>query len=315
MRPHSQGLTLLNLKFKVPTGIYGRAVDRKCLNEVIFFLQSKMILPSHGYVKSDEMTKVLSQLGGRSKTYRMMGRLLRLNLVRKNRKGYTLVSFDKFCTVFGYDLQVTETHRNRARRGKFKVHRIPYQLVPIKLMKEFLAALELKDNIKSQIRAVYSKLSVDPRFKYNEPARRSVGLKDMELNISEAFQDLDTVQMIKDNYEAIEEKKYFEATGKGECKIVNPDVAISCQGLGNLLNVSKTTAWNILVRLRGLGWIKWTRRWVYHKVFCPVKDKDYDDRMFYIYDGTMYWKIPNKIDIMSWLEFRGSSYKDNPYLF
>lgn len=291
------------MRLKIPQGAYRRAKERKILRQVAYMLELKTILPSHGFLSNKDINDLPDHLGCRRTIKRNLSACISANLIKRTRHGYRLVSFDALCQELGYDLSESKTTRNRIRRGSFKIHRIPLDRTPDIKMVDIMAKLDLQDNLKSQVKAAYTRYRQDLLNDHKVPLKRAGHAEMTDRLNTDCPEDVYIVkssQIAKEKlqeHDVLSSEKYLKG-------YANLDITLSCEGFGRILGVCKQSAWGILNRLTVDGIITWTKRSVYK---CEVSEKyssitqalkELDFSRYHIYRGSIFYNMPNKIKII-----------------
>lgn len=227
----------MNRHLKIPKDCFRRSKDRNILTDVCFYYELKTI-SDNGFFAKGTLNSLHKELEySQSNIWKRLARLVKLKLIKQNANGYQVVSYDQLFEVLGYDLTPTET-----RRGTFKIHRVPLQ--QCKHIKDLLAFLEIRDNLKSQVYRAFNNLRRTDQ--YTGQKLYCANNEDRKKYLNE-YANKNYVQMIVSNDQNIELCNMLEAFGKGKSTHCNPDVTLSLQGICNLLGLSNTSCAHLII--------------------------------------------------------------------
>jgi len=215
--------------------------------------------------------------------------------MKRHRNGYQLVSYDTLWTILGYDMSDYKGKSGKLRRGKFKIHKI--SIKNINTIKEWIAYVDLRDNLKKQVHAAFNKLLKDKRYRHAAPSR-TVIFSAKKAALKNLFRN--NVQTIRLYDETIEHSKYSELNQKSKQQLVNPDITLSLYGIMNLFGLSNTSAaHNIVNRLKSLKMIDVKQRIVPISSGIDFESFKKIAHNHFQHDGVLYRRLPNAINPLS----------------
>jgi len=285
------------MTIKIAEKTYRNAKDLNILNEVVWYYQFKA-LNDHGFFKSGQVSQQTTTLNISTSTlWRRINKLISVGLMKKHRNGYQLISYDKLWTLLQYDMSVTTGRNGRKRFGSFKIHKITVSKSTFNNIKEWIAYVDLRDNLNKQTHAAFNKIIKDKRYRH-AAISRTVILSAKKAALKNQFRN--NVQTIRLYDETIESSKYDEFNQKQKHQLVNPDITLSLYGIMNLFGLSNTSsAHNIVQRLKSIKLIDVKQRIVPISLSIDFESFKKIAHNHFQRDGVLYRRLPNLITPLS----------------
>lgn len=250
---------------KIPFGLAYIANQQGILNEIANYYKLKAASEDGFFHKSTYIYQLTPIFNCKpTSVYKIINKLVKLKIVRKDFNGYSVVSLDKLCETFGYNMKECIGKSGKRRKGNFPLHNVKTDLLKDNF-KDNIQLLDPISNLGKQKTATYCKLSLDERYK--DTASTSLK-KNVYKKANMIFRDRcakvvqeNLVQTVKLNDEAKYVTEYQELTMNGNEKFCNLDITLSVRGVNRILgHKSLSTTFNLLKRWEDNGLLYVERR-------------------------------------------------------
>lgn len=273
---------------KIPSGGYKKARAIGVLNELCFYYRCKVVVDQHGFIPKGKIVPTLKSLMlSDGAIWNHIRKAIECGFIKKNKQGYRLVSYDQVFSILGYDMTIV-----KGRKGTFKIHKVSVK--HIDQIKSWIAFVDIRDNLKTQVINAWRNLKSDSRYQYTVPKTR-IPLSHKKAILDDIAEDY--VHMVKLNDQAIYTNQLQDDYGHEQTHFCNADITLSLKGIGKLLGLTNTSSAHKIVRsLIDLGLM--TKRNRVIRIGATLLTRDQiNTKTHYIELGAIFRRICNKIDV------------------
>jgi len=230
------------INLKVPAGIIKRANEKGILSDLLFYYQLKS-LNIDGSFKQGQITPLLISKFNYSSSsiWRKIGNLVKLDFIIKNEYEYNLISYDRFFSTLGYNLDEKIYYKNYSKRyGNFKIFKIP-----VNELNNFIERItyeEIKLNFKKQAYQILKQVK-DSSSSINRLIPKNI-LKKITLRDISSFELINNY-LIDQKILKVEDKEFDKN-----------DISLSCSGIAKMMGFnSASKGWKLEKKLEKLGFL------------------------------------------------------------
>lgn len=282
---------------KIPLGGIKAANELGILKDVEFFYQLKVINEEGFFRKNHIVHEVQKRYKfAQSSIWRKLKRLQKLGLVRKNRTGYRLVSYNTLFEILKFDMTYNYC---RKRKGKFRILKLGLNKIDQMIL--YVAKDEIEANLNKQAYVVYRRIRKQDRFKELLRKERTQSIIE---TINALYNTIDKVEYQKEIENSREIEKFAELNAKRDYDetLPNLDITLSTGGVARLLGFQASSKGHqILKSLNDLNLVQSLKRELYlgtTSLNYMQFRRRFKHTAYRLVDSCIYRTLPNKLVIL-----------------
>lgn len=275
---------------KVPEGLFAKANRMGILKDIEFYYQLKTI-NEQGFLKKSDLVGHIQQHFSLSTSsiWRKIKRLLNLKFLRAETNGYSLVKYDVFYSLLGYQI------KPRALHLKYNVNEFKLFKLSLSCISDIIAHIALEEFKLKRKRMLFA-----ASVRYSQDSSYKNDTADSYWNREEFFVEKFKRTHVVSYIDKIIHDKYLhdfqvQSTGYSESSSCNIDLNITCQSFAELLGYKSSRQGHILQqRLVQMGYIEVVNR---QFIYAPFIEGELPYGCFRKH-GVVYKQLPNAISLL-----------------